>query len=230
MVTLNEISFNNSSSIADIVTTLGFSWDSTNAIAYKGSSAINGFKVTLSSNQISFVAYRDSTTYGNAATFYSPVKYIKNTDNTACLFGGIVNNAVYLDCFWAEAESPLDNDTHYMFAQWTNTNQNTGCFLWTDKGYYNGAIAYMFNNYFMISPTMVSAIPITVDSLIGCGEYSGVTISYPMFTDKVMITIVGKSTLDYQIVTIDGYNYVIANQTGSGSAKCRPIICVGQSS
>lgn len=221
MRTLSSIAFDSSTDLEDIATALGMNWDSVNQVAYVGNDATRGFYFNISGTSLQIRSYFGGATLTNTFTIVSPLYYLKNDADTACIFGGTYQGINYLSCLWAEAHSATDNNTHYMYINQSNISQTGGRTIITDNGYVDGGF---FSLTYQASSVLVSFAPLVVDAMTSTG-----TPSVPWYSNDLFIQIMGPNMVNYQILELDGYDYITSAVYG-GSNRMRVAMRIGVSS
>ena len=217
MRSLSSFNFTSSTSESDIADVLGLNWDSTNNVAYAGTDANNGFYMSNSGGTLSIKPFVNGSAYGNAVTLTSQIYYIKNDDETACAFGGFLNISpamVQIALVWAEAQSPIDTNKHYVYATTYQASWTGGHTLWADNGtgYQESWSSIALSNMSLCSSQMVSLAPLAMDKMTNTGNPS-----LPRYTHNLYYVIVCEDTINYSIVTLNGYDYIILSRINGGS-------------
>jgi len=221
MITFNEYPIDENFDPEELASRLDMNWDSENGVLYKGTDKANGFKITIATNYITVNSWISNDSTGANYTIYSPVRYIFNSDETACAWGGAqYSSGSAIPLFWAEAKSPSDSNKHYLFGNTSNNGTNGSNALWTYGAWYYG----FFSANLYKSSLITSFAPLAVDDFPSNGYPS-----IPLYCENVYLQIVGNSVNNYQAIELDGYDYLILT-TGGNAERVRVVLPIGESS
>ena len=191
----------------DIATALGMNWDSTNSVAYMGEDVNNGFKFTLSGTTLRITPWVAGAVTPNYYDAASPIVYIINDDNTACMFGN--TGILYAYFAWMKADNPSDSDTHYIYAgSRTSGSMNYG---WSDGDRTTSLAKEMVGN----NASMVSLAPFLTAGVNNVAK------------DGFYLIVGDTTTQNAQFFSLDGYDYIRSAQTNV--AQIRIVIRLGKS-
>lgn len=183
---------------ADIASVLGmncdYDEDSNTAVIYLGTDKTNGFFLKIVNNNLAMQSYASGSQLSHTHTLNDSLYYIKNDAETSCVFGDYYNSQARLYFAYFPGKD-LDGNDVYIFANVSNGSAVGGKTLWSTFDVQNdSAFTPVMSTY---SDNTVSLAPLALKN---------------SYSEDAFYEVVGKRMNEYQIISLDGYDYLISSQ------------------